>query len=767
MSPDEIIRTSFPYHLAKLHEIAHLEGDPRLRVIKLVELYEHTLRHMALVGLAQYNYYELDDPLVEDARSRLDKPSLGHWLTCLRSLDDVLSTQGKPLFTPTLNKSYLEGCFFEAAQELAPLAEIEFPKKVRLSFLLDLVVQFRNKKIGHGSLSEQEAEKIVQPFETFLSEWLSGLTSLHQNRLVYIRQVSWQDPHYLYDSVNLTVGTSIYRIEMKGEKTLTPKRMYLQVQSSEELELIPLYPFFSFDYAENHLYIYNEVAKNGNLILRCPYDNVLFNVDADVTSLLGDKNAEKLPQESTGTSELSPRKSLLTDVEATENKEFTFMKSWYDIITPHEDIRKGEFDEAVFHADLADVADGNAPADYRDPYLFYKKTYPTAGLQNLLQRVYQTLSTGAGSSVVQIQTPFGGGKSHALVAIYHYLKNGHKIKELLPNGLELITNKVVAISGDHWNPVEGKTTDGVTRWTFWGDVAYQIGGVEGYEIFRQNDESRISPGKDKLRSFLEAHQPFVLLFDEILEYINRALDEKYDVKGKTDVSLGTQTFSFFQELTEAVAAIPKGILVVTLPSSYLEDFSENEEASLTRLNKIFGRLESIETPVQGEEVYAVIRRRLFEVEGLKAGPMREIVQNYFQVYQQYHDDLPPKIRDANYREKMEMAYPFHPDVIDILYEKWSTFSTFQRTRGVLRLLANIVEDLYQREVPLDLILPGDINLDRPSIRQEFLKHIGLEYEGVIGSDIAGHEAKSILLDSANKPWKHLAQLISTLDTGHF
>src|SRR3990172_630561 len=110
---------------------------------------------------------------------------------------------------------------------------------------------------------------------------------------------------------------------------------------------------------------------------------------------------------------------------------------------------------------------------------------------------------------------------------------------------------------------------------------------------------------------------------------------------------------------------------------------------------------------------------------------------------------------------MELAYPFHPDVIDILYEKWSTYSTFQRTRGVLRLLANVVEDLYEGEDPIDLILPGDIDMGKASIRQEFLKHIGPEYEGVIASDIAGHEAKSKLLDDANKPWKHLAQRIAT------
>ncbi|MEW6718341.1 MAG: DUF499 domain-containing protein [Chloroflexota bacterium] len=435
------------------------------------------------------------------------------------------------------------------------------------------------------------------------------------------------------------------------------------------------------------------------------------------------------------------------------------MKPWYEIIPPHEDIRRGDFDEAVFAADLGDVAAGAAAPDYRDPYLFYKKTHLTQGLTHLLGRVHQTLSSGKGSSVVQIQTPFGGGKTHALVAIYHYLKHGEQIKELLPPGLELLSPKVAVVAGNHWDPIAGINSHGVARRTFWGEVAYQIGGKSGYQILRENDEARISPGKAKLREFLEAHQPFILLFDEILEYINRALDVR--VKEKTKVSLGAQTFAFFQELTETVASIPQGMMVVTLPSSYLEDFGEQEEESLARLNKIFGRVESIETPVQGEEVYAVIRRRLFEVERLKQGEMRTVVQRYFQHYQQNRDDLPPKAPDVNYRQKMELAYPFHPDLIDILYEKWSTFPTFQRTRGVLRLLANVIEDLYQREIPLDVILPGDINMGHPPIRQEFLKHIGQEYEGVIGSDIAGHEAKAQALDATNRPWKHLAQRIST------
>lgn len=769
MTHDETLRTRFPYTLAKEYETVLLENDARMRVMRLVELYEHALRHLSLIGLAEYLHLGLHDSTVESAREPLGRPSLGHWLALLRAVDTALTSSGKGLLTPPANFTFREGAIFTAAQKLSTLLGESAAKKVRHGSFLDTLVVFRNKKIGHGSLTPLEAQTIVVDLEAALTEWLAGQTALTEQRLIHIRQVVWEVDHFLYDGVNLTAGTSIYPAQLQGQTGLTHNRLYLSRTVPDTApQLIPLYPLFAFDPNTTAVYVYNELSNKGQLILRCPYQSETLTLDEPADPITGTPPPPAPPEKPTpqpgqGTASpdtVQPQPDTPVPPQP-EGNTYTPMKSWYDLITPHQDIRNGAFDEAIFAADLGDVAAGNAPQDYRDPYLFFKKTYPTAGLKNMLLRVQQTLVTGQGSSVIQIQTPFGGGKTHALVAIYHYLKHGQQVRELLPAGVDPVQAKVAALAGNHWNPVEGHTTNGLTRRTFWGEVAYQIGGRDGYEQFRENDEARISPGKDKLRRFLEAHQPFVLLFDEILEYINRALDEKYQTKEKTGVSLGTQTFSFFQELTEAVSVLPKGMIVVTLPSSFLENYGEQEEESLARLGKIFGRLESIETPVQGEEIYAVIRRRLFEVEGLKTAKMREVVHSYFQLYQQNHEDLPHKVRDASYRDKMELAYPFHPEVIDILYEKWSTFSTFQRTRGVLRMLANIIEDLYQREVPLDIILPGDLNMDRSAIRQEFLKHIGPEYEGVIASDIAGHEAKSALLDAANKPWKHLAQRIAT------
>ena len=431
------------------------------------------------------------------------------------------------------------------------------------------------------------------------------------------------------------------------------------------------------------------------------------------------------------------------------------MTSWYDIAEPHQDIKDGDFDEAVFAADLGDVAFGGAPADYGDPLMFFKKTYFTEGITGLLTMVQNKLKNGKGPSIVQVQTPFGGGKTHALISVYHYLENGRKVKSQLPGGLKPIDAKVSVIVGTHLNPVEGNSRDGLTIRTLWGELAYRLAGKEGYEKFKKNDKDMVAPGKEKLKGFLEGLQPFVLLFDEVLEYVTKARGVEY-----RNTNLGSQTYAFFQELSETTSSLKNGMMIVTLPSSYLEDYTERQEESLAKLSRVFGRIESIETPVKGEEIYTIIQRRLFS--GVKNIEERDkIILDYFELYRQHKDELPAKAKDPDYKRKMELAYPFHPEVIDILYEKWGTFSSFQRTRGVLRLLANVIEDLYNKEKNIDIILPSDIGLDAPSVRQEFIKHIGSEYESIVGSDISGHGAKSISLDKENKRWKHLAERIAT------
>lgn len=408
------------------------------------------------------------------------------------------------------------------------------------------------------------------------------------------------------------------------------------------------------------------------------------------------------------------------------------LPAWWEVVTPHEDIRKGTLSEAVFAADLGDVLIGKAPKEYQDPRIFFGKTYLTQGLKNLISNVVKRLTRGEGDPVIQLQTPFGGGKTHALLALYHLVKTPEQvshfeqIQELIPNIEELSGLKVAAFVGTMADPIRGKTP--------WGAIAEQLG---CYEIVKEHDEKRIAPGKERLKEVLKKSGPALILIDELLEYVVKASRVE-----KTEKITQGQTLAFMHELSEVVATSDRSVLVVTLPASILEQYDEEAEKALVQLQKILGRVESIYVPVEGMEIYEVIRKRLFEDIG-DVKIHRQVAEAYFKLYQGLGNDVPGEVRETSYREKIERAYPFHPEFIDVLYERWGSFPTFQRTRGVLRLLANVVKFLYEKRVPAPLIQSSMVELSCETVRQEFIKHIGNEYNSVIDADI---KVKAVEID---------------------
>jgi hypothetical protein len=402
--------------------------------------------------------------------------------------------------------------------------------------------------------------------------------------------------------------------------------------------------------------------------------------------------------------------------------------SWHQVVAPHPDIRAGKFDESVFAADLSDVTADRGPLEYRDAETFFRKTYPTQGLVNLLSAILSRIAgQGKGEAVIQIQTPFGGGKTHSLIALYHLLTRSDGLKSLdtisqvlKQTGVDSVPRAQVAtFVGTAADPLKGKTP--------WGELAKQL---SHYPLLREHDQKRRAPGKDLLHQLL-TDRPTLILMDEVAEYAVKAKD------------FNEQVMAFFQELTETVKVLPQCVLVVTLPSS--APYGEEGERALQQLQSIFGRVEAVYTPVEGEEVYEIIRRRLFE-DTPDPKEARRVADSYWEIYQRLGDDVPREVREPAYRDKLRKAYPFHPELIDILFERWSTFPTFQRTRGVLRLLAEVVADLYRREHPAPLIQPAYLSLTESAIRRELLKHIGNAYEGVIASDIADGNAKAQKID---------------------
>jgi hypothetical protein len=384
------------------------------------------------------------------------------------------------------------------------------------------------------------------------------------------------------------------------------------------------------------------------------------------------------------------------------------MRPFTTVAVPHDDIFKDKLTMDVFAADLWQVYKGTAPAEYQDPREFFRKTFLTKGMSYLIDVVRKRLEGGGGDSVIQLQTPFGGGKTHSLIALYHKAKTEFNAK-------------VVVLSGTAFDPRE----------TFlWEEIETQLTGK--VEILKGN----ISPGKEKLRKVLENHQPLLILMDEVLEYTIKADGVKV---GNT--TLGDQTLCFMQELTETLSTLSNAVLVFTLPSSLLEHFDEKGEKRFQQLQKFVGRMEKVLTPIEDEEVAHVIRKRLFKY--VDESLAEEIIQDFID-YAEREGFL--KMDKVLYKQRFKASYPFQPEVIDVLYKRWGSFPTFQRTRGVLRLLALVVKSLKDANLPF--ISLGDIDLSNEEIRRELIKHIGSEYDSVIAADITSSNSGAKKVDAS-------------------
>ena len=400
------------------------------------------------------------------------------------------------------------------------------------------------------------------------------------------------------------------------------------------------------------------------------------------------------------------------------------MKAFNQIAIPHEDIREGRLTMDIFAADLWQVVKGTAPRDYQDPDVFFRKTHITKGLKNILEVAESRLKGRGGDAVIQLHTPFGGGKTHTLIALYH------KAKEWGAN--------VVVFEGTNFDAKE-------TR--IWEELERQLTGK--VEITKGDT----SPGKEKLIKILSKNAPVLILIDELLEYVTKAAGVKVG-----DSNLASQTYAFIQELTEAVSALGNAMLVLTLPSSNLEQYDEYAEIALSRLQRIVGRTEKIYTPVSDDDIVHVVIKRLFSK--IDREEAKKIVDDFVDYIE--NEGILSKEEATRYREKFLESYPFKPEVIEILYKRWGSFPSFQRTRGVLRLLSLVIYDMLDKGVPF--IRLGDFDLSNEEIRRELIKHIGNQWDSIIYSDITSEESGAKKVDrnlgSAYIPYK-LGTVVAT------
>jgi len=414
---------------------------------------------------------------------------------------------------------------------------------------------------------------------------------------------------------------------------------------------------------------------------------------------------------------------------------------WREVVEPHQDVATGEFQQAEFAADLAKVHNGSAPSEYRNPREFFARTYLTEGLSNLLVGAAKRLAGAGGDPVVELQTNFGGGKTHSMLALYHMV-SGTPVGDLpgldqllSKNGLTVPAkiNRAVLV-GTSRGPQDVISLEGGRQIrTTWGELAWQLGGAELFDMVAENDARGIAPGSNLLEAIFKKCSPCLILIDEWVAYLRQIYKVDGLPSGSFDANL-----SFVQALTEAVKASPGTLLVASLPASQIEVGGEGGHEALARLKQTFSRVESSWRPASQEESYEIVRRRLFkEIPGDKFHHRDNTLKQYAKLYRENANDFPQGCADEDYRRKLEKAYPIHPELFDQLYTSWGSLEKFQRTRGVLRLMAQVIHELWMGNDPSVMIMPGSVAISSARVEPELLHYLDTSWQSIIAGDVDG------------------------------
>ena len=425
---------------------------------------------------------------------------------------------------------------------------------------------------------------------------------------------------------------------------------------------------------------------------------------------------------------------------------------WREVVEPHQDVATGEFQQAEFAADLAKVHSGSAPAEYRDPRQFFSRTYLTEGLSSVLIAGAKRLFGSGGDPVVELQTNFGGGKTHSMLALYH-MAGGTPVQDL--SGLDRLLdehglsvpqkiNRAVLV-GTSRGPQDVLNAEGGRKIrTTWGELAWQLGGPEAFDMIAENDANGIAPGSHLLEAIFKRYAPCLILIDEWVAYLRQI----YRVEGLPSGSFDSN-LSFVQSLTEAVKASPGTLLVASLPASQIEVGGEGGQEALARLKQTFSRVESSWRPASQEESYEIVRRRLFkEIPGDKFHHRDNTLKQFAKLYRENANDFPQGCADEDYRRKLEKAYPIHPELFDQLYTTWGSLEKFQRTRGVLRLMAQAIHELWMNGDPSVMIMPGSVAVSSSRVEPELLHYLDVSWQSIIAGDVDGMASTPYKIDQS-------------------
>ncbi len=440
------------------------------------------------------------------------------------------------------------------------------------------------------------------------------------------------------------------------------------------------------------------------------------------------------------------------------------LKPWREVLAPHDDVAKGNFKASEFAADLHLVAfptdDDESGTEYADPVEFFRRTYLTDGLRDLLDlAIRRVVGDPNASPVVNLQTNFGGGKTHSMLALWH-LMSGTATSAYVQDVQDLVAGRQLppvrraALVGTHLAPAEPRVTDdGTTIHTLWGELAWQLGGREAYDIVANADSTGTNPGS-KLGELLARYSPCLVLIDEWVAYARQ-------LWGREDLPAGTfdTQVTFAQSLTEVAKAVPGVLLVISIPASHdperdsgsggsaIEVGGPNGQQALQRLQNVVRRVADQWRPASAQESFEIVRRRLFvEPDAAALADIAAVARQFTQFYARHAGEFPREVSDPAYERRIKAAYPLHPELFDRLYEDWSTLERFQRTRGVLRLMSAVVHALWREQDAAPMILPGTVPLDQDGVTKEIGQYLPDRWRPIIDADIDGSASTPVQID---------------------
>ena len=425
------------------------------------------------------------------------------------------------------------------------------------------------------------------------------------------------------------------------------------------------------------------------------------------------------------------------------------LKPWREVIVPHPDVLNGTFQQSEFAADLTAVRTGKATPEYGDAKAFYDRTFITEGIGNLLKQVALRLNGKGGEPVIQLQTAFGGGKTHTLLAVYHLASRKCPLGELAGISALLDQAKLMDVPPAQVAVLDGTAHAPGQPWkhgkqiirTLWGELAWQLGKAEGFELVKESDANGTSPGADLLGTLMIRFAPCVILLDELVVYIRQFVESQALSGGTYDSNL-----SFIQSLTQAAKFVPNVVVLASLPESDNQAGGPRGVATLKALEPIFDRVQALWKTVSPAEAFEIVRRRLFET--IKDAKARDHVCRAFaDTYVAEGAKVPQETHEGRYFDRMMQSYPIHPEVFAQLYEEWTTIEGFQRTRGVLKLMAKVIHRLWQDDNKDLMILPGSLPLYDGSARNELIHYLGQGWDPVMDRDIDGERAETTVLEA--------------------